>query len=752
MKKITVTGLVQGVGFRPFVQREAEKFSLTGTVKNTGGIVEILADGTDEALEKFIQCLSLNAPAESIIESISVEDVQCVDEHDSFEIISSDDFSSDRVMPVIPADIATCDTCLTEMLDPGNRRFMHPFISCTVCGPRYSIIKKLPYDRHNTLMDKFPMCASCAGEYDDTSDRRCYAQTVACNDCGPVLEYMSEYALSDMSPIENAARDIQNGGIVAVKDIGGYHFACSAFDEKAVTTLRELKGREKKPFAVMFGSVDEIREYAAVSPLEEKELLSPARPIVLVEKIRDFSVQVCGISGSIGAFLPCNPVQHMLIKTCGPLVMTSGNFSDRPIIIENKEIFDIYNNNKKLTGVLHHNRDIMTPLDDSIVRVVSGRIQLVRRGRGYTPLPVGVADLDKSVFAAGGDMKSSFCIASGRNAYMSQHMGDLDEQSNADVYLYNTERLKKLTGIEPEIYAADPHPLYRSREIAEEHGRRVAYVQHHIAHAASVIAEHGIEGDALCFSFDGTGYGDDGTVWGGEVFEYRKGVFSRCEHLAPVEMTGGDNISKDAGAAADCYLIDAGFEPRCKDGALIKAAISMHINTVKSSSMGRLFDGVCAMLGICDYNDYEGLCATMLEVMAGQADKAYPLALPVEDGLFATDKLIKQIKEAADKGIDTSEIALGFHNAIINAVAETAKKHNIKSIALSGGVFMNRILTEGCIDRLTAEGFQVYINQQVPTNDGGIALGQAFAAVKSYISKKELHKNVCSSTGKGDKN
>lgn len=730
MKKITVTGLVQGVGFRPFVQREALKNSLTGTVKNTGGIVEISAQGNEKALERFIQCLTLNAPKESIIENITVESVPDECDFTSFTIVEGE--GRFEYLPVIPADIATCDTCLEEMLNAGNRRYMHPFISCAVCGPRYSIIKKLPYDRCNTHMDKFSMCDSCKEEYDNTSDRRCYAQTVACNRCGPALEYKSR-SQSEESPIDRAIADIRKGCVIAVKDIGGYHFVCSAHSESAANKLRLLKNRDKKPFAVMFETAENVKEYARVSEKEEIELISPARPIVLLSKTKDFPYSVCGVSDSIGAFLPCNPVQHILVRECGPLIMTSGNISDRPIITENNEIFDIYNTRKELDGILYHDRDIATPLDDSIVQVVSGRNRMIRRARGYTPLPLEFDCLRKNIFASGGELKSSFCIASGKNAYMSQHMGDLDEEANSDVYLYNTERLQTLTNITPDIYVTDSHPLYNSRKITEKLAQSAkkptVYIQHHIAHAASVIAEHRISGDVLCFSFDGTGYGDDGTVWGAEVFEFRNKKFIRREHLTPVEMTGGDNISKNAQTVADCYLIDAGFAPRSRDGSIIKAAIDAKINTIKNSSMGRLFDGVSSLLGICNYNDYEGLCASMLESKARGADKAYPLSLPIENDEFKTRELIRQICTATEEKADTASIALGFHLAIINAVVECALQHGIKSIALSGGVFMNCILTEGCIDKLTEQGFDVYINQSVPTNDGGIALGQAYAAL-----------------------
>lgn len=712
--KVTVYGLVQGVGFRPYVKRIAELFDIKGNVKNIGGIVEIFINADDKILDTFVQYLISHKPVGCEIYKTETE-IAPEKAFTSFEIIESDNCD---VVPVIPADIGVCKKCMDEFNDPGNRRYNHPFISCISCGPRYSIIKKLPYDRINTTMDIFPLCKDCNTEYTTTDNRRCYAQTIACNECGPVLQYTK-----DGDPLKSAISDLQLGKVIAVRDIGGYHFVCKATDENAVDRLRSLKLREEKPFAVMFNNTIEIEKYALLSLKEKEALTSDARPIVLVKKNNKnfFPTNVCDNSNDIGAFLPCNPVQHILTKECGPLVMTSGNISGEPIITSNEKMMEIYEKSEFLDGVLYHQRDILTPLDDSIVRIIDDDVQLIRRGRGYTPLPVWLdKKTDRKIFAAGGDLKASFCLMGENRAYMSQYFGDLENTDCLASYTSNAERMTEMLNIKPDEFVCDMHPAYFSTEYTKSLTDRPAYVQHHMAHIASVIAENGIEGDVLGFAFDGTGYGTDGTVWGSEVFTYKNGEFARKFHLKPIKMVGGDEISKNAETVLKCYFADANMDI---DDKLIKAALDKSINTVYSSSMGRLFDAVSAMLGICSYNSYEGKCAVLLEMAADKADKFYPLTLPLSGNQWDTETLIKQIADA--KG-DVSEIALGFHHAIANAVVKVCEISNIKNIALSGGVFMNRILTELCIDKLRKKGYNVYINRQVPTNDGGVALGQAY--------------------------
>ena len=711
-KKYTITGIVQGIGFRPNVKRAAEKYCICGYVKNLGGAVEVLAQGVN--LEQFEE--EIKSLPQSLIISFKEEEMPET-EYSGFSIIESGRENSS--VPMLTPDIATCDKCMEEFYNQKNRRFMHPFISCTYCGPRYSVQSDIPYDRCNITMSDFEMCVECKNEYTAITDRRCHAQTIACVGCGPKLSYTIEG-----DPLDEAVKNIKNGGIVAVKDIGGYHFVCDANNENAAQNLREIKQRDRKPFAVMFNTIDDIREYAEVNELEEKTLLSPARPIVLVKKKKDFAPSVCGESDYIGAFLPCNPVQHYLTKNCGALVMTSGNISGEPIIINNEDIFNL---REKIDGfeVLSHTRRILTPLDDSVCRVICGKVQMIRRARGYAPLPVEIdAQTDKTVLALGGDLKASFCYAKSGRAYMSQYFGDLENADAYEAWKENISHLGGLLKLKEDIVVKDLHPLYLSGQY--KNGKAL---QHHYAHMASVMAEHRINGSALGFIFDGTGYGTDGNIWGGEVIRY-DGDFTRIASLEYTTLLGGDTSAKDSAKTLDCYLVSAGLEPRTENGALIKAAVKNHINTTKSSSMGRLFDAVSALLDISKYNSYEGESAILLESAAAKTDKPYPLKLALKDNKWQTADLIRDIYTAYENEADKNSLALGFHITIANAVIGFAENQNEKNIILSGGVFANRILTEICYNTLTEKGYNVYINEQVPTNDGGIALGQVWYGLK----------------------
>ncbi len=713
-KKYIITGLAQGIGFRPDVKRAAEKHGVRGYVKNLGGVVEIAAEG--DRVSEFIS--EVKSLPQAVITSCAEEDIPRAD-FTEFTIAPSGE--ENKTLPLLTPDIATCQGCIDEFYDSRNRRFKHPFISCVRCGPRYSIQQSLPYDRESITMTDFEMCGECEKEYRDINDIRCHAQTIACNSCGPVLSYTV-----GGDPLDGAVNTLRSGGIVAVKDIGGYHFACRADNENAAKRLREIKQRTAKPFAVMFHSLDEISEYAEVNEIEKRTLLSAARPIVLLRKKKDLALSVCGGSDYIGAFLPCNPVQDYLTKMCGALVMTSANVSGEPIITENGDIIRLRENVGGFE-VLSHNRRILTPLDDSVCRVICGRVQMIRRARGYVPLPITIdAGSDKSVLALGGDLKATFCCAKGGAAYMSQYFGDLENDDAYRAWKSNIPRLSRLLNFTPDVTVKDAHPMYLSAGEAE--GETLL---HHFAHMASVMAEHRLNGTAVGFVFDGTGYGGDGNVWGGEVIRY-DGGFTRIASLEYTALTGGDESARDARTTLDCYLISAGLDPVSENGAVIKAAVENNINTVKSSSMGRLFDAVSAMLGIRAYNSYEGECAIMLESAARKAIEPYPLTLPMVDGRWQTSSLICGIHGAVKSGADIGSLALGFHHAVANAVMDFAANQNEKNIILSGGVFANGIFTELCVNGLAERGFNVYINEQVPTNDGGIALGQAW-----YVLNKE---------------
>lgn len=646
-------------------------------MKNSGGNVTIIANAKKEALDTFFQRLVAIFKIESYKADI-IDDINYTD----FKIIHS---TNDNDIPFITPDLATCEHCEMELKNENNRRYKHPFISCINCGARYTIINKLPYDRENITMAKFHLCKSCENEYTTPQDIRCHAQTIACNECGPKTSIS----------IDKAIEHLLDNEIIAVKDIGGYHLACKCESEIA-NRLREIKGREKKPFAIMFKSIEEIEEYCYITEQEKELLLSPARPIVLLEKKNDFASGVCDHSDFIGAFLPCNPIQIMILEKVSPLIMTSANLSGEPIIINDEEI-------KKFgVPVLSHDREILTPLDDSVVQVNAGRVQFIRRARGYVPLAINIGiKADSDTLLMGGDLKSSFAIQHNEYIYPSQYFGDLEDSKYLEAYKENIKRFCALHSFTPQKIVCDKHPMYHSASVYNSDRK----YQHHLCHAYSVVAEHQLKGDVLSFVFDGTGYGDDGAIWGGEVFLNKE----RVEHLGYTKMIASDEISKDAKLCLACY-----------DGSneLIKRAIDNNINTVLSSSMGRLFDAVSSVLDICHYNEYEGQCAIALESYARRANKAYNLPIS-----FEPKEIIDNIKNA---NAPKEEIALGFHYMLADAMVQIAEKYNTKQITLSGGCFNNRILTSRAIELLEQKGYLVYTNEKVPSGDQGICLGQGY--------------------------
>ncbi|WP_162300623.1 carbamoyltransferase HypF [Anaerosacchariphilus polymeriproducens] len=737
--KINVLGIVQGVGYRPFVVRLAKECNIKGYVKNIGGIVEISAVGNKEAMDNFIHRLELQKPPGANVLSVDKKEIE-YKEYSDFTIYKSGD---EKQLPIISPDLPTCKICEQELHDKNDRRYLYPFISCVSCGPRYSIIRKLPYDRCNVTMDIYPMCKECENEYSDLATRRCHAQTIACQECGPYLIWNGPNGEEEVKEkaYKKAVSVLKNSGIVAIKDIGGYHFACLADCVKAVKHLRQLKGREKKPFAVMFSDVKQIKEYCFVSSKEEQLLNSDPRPIVLLRKKKDFSKEVCGESLDIGAFLPCNPLQILLLEDCGPLVMTSANRSGEPIIIEDEKVKALKEKDSLLEGILYHTRQILTPLDDSVLRMIGNKQIFIRRARGYVPLPIILKQKSKEViFAAGGDLKASFCLYHEDRAYLSQYFGDMEDIDVCSAYEKNKIRMEKLFHLTPKKNVCDMHPEYFTVKKIYNSNNQIIRIQHHHAHIASVIAEHGLEGRVLGIAFDGTGYGTDGAIWGGEFLLCEKEKVKRLGHLSYITLCGGDEAAKNADLVKNCFLINEGIESKDDNSSLIKAALDFKLNTFQTSSMGRLFDAVCAMLKIKDYNDFEGECAGLLENLAIMAlekrKKPYPMRLTIsrENGMIivSTKGLFSQIKKAMEEGHERQEIALGFHYALVDImkqVCEIVKKEiGITQIALSGGVFLNRVLTEEIMKCLNDKGFKVYINEKVPIGDGGICLGQAYLA------------------------
>ena len=738
-KRITVSGIVQGVGFRPFVHNIAKKHGIPGTVRNIGGLVEIILQSSEEKYNEFLQDLKANAPVGSEITNIETEDIK-EREFDGFRIIESKD---DEEISIIPPDLPVCESCERELFTGTDRRFLNPFISCMSCGARYTIIEELPYDRRNTTMRDFDMCPACREEYTSPRNRRFHAQTISCNDCGPYLifnDLTGGSELTEKDAFHAAANIIESGGIIAVKGIGGYHFACSPFLEDTVLRLRELKGREAKPFAIMFESVDSIRKYCVVSEKEEELLKSKARPIVLLY-LKNNSMAPSACQGSIycGAFLPYTPLHMLLVKRCGPLIMTSANISDKPIIKDDSEMLSL--KSPLLNGVLYNKRRIVRSVDDSVAKVVANSPQLIRRSRGYVPYPVFLKNRKKDlqIFAAGSDLKAAFCLYKNGNAVMSQYFGDLEEKTVLERYKASFRDLCHLLKITPDIAVCDMHPNYHSSRFAENLGIPLTYVQHHHAHVASVMAEHHLKEQVIGVAFDGTGYGTDGKIWGGEFLICEGAEFKRVAHLRYIPVLGGDSSMRDAAKTAACFLLNLGLDQYVKDERkdIIKAALKNNINTVPTSSMGRLFDAVSSLLEIQYENRYEGECAAMLEKEAVLAlrHKIEPKKLAFEikrkSDLIEIDPkpMLKSMCHLQNKD-DTGSLALGFHYAVADMILEVCEiiraEQKINTVALSGGVFQNTLLMERTLKILRDRHFNVYYNMSVPPNDGSIGLGQTF--------------------------
>ncbi len=740
--KIRINGKVQGVGFRPFLACLAKDLDVKGEVCNIGGMVELVITADEGKTRLFLDAIRRQKPQIAVITAMESERVEAR-AFEGFAIIESKIEADKNIY--LSADLPLCEECRKELFDPSNRRYLHPFISCSVCGPRYSILNALPYDRDNTTMAEFGLCPACEAEYKTDSDRRFHAQTVSCHDCGPFLIYDGKSGHCERElALEHAVDILRKGGIVAVKGVGGYHLAASPFLEESVKRLRNMKGREQKPFAVMFRDTTHIRQYAVVGEKEEELLISPARPIVLLRSITsDLSPVVSKGSLQTGAFLPYTPLQALLMEACGALIMTSANRSDMPIITQDEEMLRF--EGEGLDGVLYNTRKIATALDDSVVKVVDGNIQMIRRSRGYVPEPIGLgaslAGLTGGTLAAGGDLKSTFCLANAEGAVLSQPFGDLEELAVYHDFQENLERMKRLYHSKPQVVACDKHPNYVSSVYAKSMGIPVLDIQHHHAHIGSVMAEHQIRSPMIGVAFDGTGYGEDGTIWGGEFLVCEGADYTRCGHLRAVPLLGGDSSARDAKKTALCHVLAAGLDLKLgEEEKIIAAAVRSNINTTLSSSMGRLFDAVASILDIKQANSFEGECAILLENQAQLAIEEdicpTPLAFEIleDDGMLILNHfpVIAGILNGVQMALDCRALALGFHLALAEGIVAICKKIGsraiINQVALSGGVFQNGILLSRTMKRLADNGFDVYINRQVPPNDGGIALGQVWFA------------------------
>lgn len=711
-ERIKLWGIVQGVGFRPFVAKLADEMDMRGEVLNIGGLVEILVTDTPQRISAFVKAIQERKPAPAEIVHIKRKE-EPLQSFDSFHIQSSHQGDDEAAM--LPSDLAICPHCLAELRDPNNPRYEHPFISCMICGPRYTIIDRIPYDRDNTTMIDFPMCDFCQGEYTDLRDRRYHAQTISCHHCGPKLSM----------GLEQGAELLKAGEVLAFKSMGGFNLLCDPLQDEAVFKLRKIKKREQKPFAVMFRDLEQIRQYCYVSPTEERLLESSARPILLLEHRPSESAEIQK-SRFIGSFLPAMGAQYLLLDRISPLIVTSANCSDQPMIKDDEEMKAFMEQEPLVKGVISNRRRIQVRMDDSVARVIDGQPQMIRRSKGYAPVPLYVnTEFQGQLLAAGGQLKNSFALTKGPFVYMSQYFGDMDSVENQQLYEETVSRMEGLFRIRPQAAVCDLHPLYYTTAFAERLGLPLIKVQHHHAHVASVMAEHDLKGDVIGVSFDGTGYGTDGKIWGGEFLLCREGAFQRMDHLRYVKMLGGDSSMKESWKSAVSYLAawENGYQDETEGIALdiseliefaerrswegeelARKAIGAGINTIESSSMGRLFDAAAALLGIKERNDYEGQCAILLEDAA-----------------------------AKEKG-RAGELALLFHHRVSQMILDTCTKIREKTgafqVALTGGVFQNKILMEESLALLRKHGFEPYYNISVSPNDGGIALGQAYIAMK----------------------
>ena len=787
-RRFRVQGTVQGVGFRPAVHAAATALGLSGWVANDDQGVIGEVEGPADLVDAFVARLRDEPPPLAVVASIAVSEVPVVAPSEGFAIRVST--SSTAAVAAIPADRATCAACLAEASDPADRRYRYPFTNCTACGPRLTIATGAPYDRQRTTMRSFPMCAACQAEYDDPSDRRFHAEATCCPACGPTL--VIERAPVDprlasapapgpgpgpgpveadapgADPIDAAAAVLRTGGLVAVKGLGGHHLAVLASDEAAVDRLRTAKQREERPFAVLVADLDAARALCRLTPADERLLTSDRAPIVLVPRhgVPAVAKGVAPGTELLGLLLPYSVLHHRLIAAVGePIVLTSANLTDEPMVIDDPEartrLLPL------VDALLTHDRTIASRVDDSVARVVDRAPTLLRRARGFAPEPVRLArPVPAPVLALGADLKSTVCVAVGDRAWLSPHLGDLAHPAARDAHAQAVERLLEATGVTPEVVAHDLHPGYASTAFAHaEFGGevRLVAVQHHHAHVAACLAEHGHLGPALGVAYDGLGYGTDGTAWGGELLLVHEEGFERSGHLRPVAMPGGTAAIREPWRMALAHLEPLADPTRPPNGAsgvgalagrhagawtAVERLVATGTNCPTTTSMGRLFDAVAALCGAGDVNGYEGQVATALEQLARRSlathgtptpfdvdlDVDLDLDLDAADGTLVLpgSQLVAAVASDLDAGAAPADVSARFH-ATVAAFTHEALRHlrtrtGVATVALTGGVFQNAVLLEDLADRLRSDGFDVLVHRRVPTNDGGISLGQAIVA------------------------
>ncbi len=746
-KRVEINGIVQGVGFRPFTYQLASQHKIKGNVANTSSGVSIHIEGTKKNVESFCRDLSEKNPPIAHITDISFYDER-LNKYRDFKILDSKELSVMNTL--ISPDVSVCDDCLHELFDPQDRRFKYPFINCTNCGPRYTIIDDIPYDRPKTSMKHFGMCPACQAEYEDPVNRRFHAQPNACKECGPHVSLFDNTGkkISTSNPIEKTATLLKKGYIVAIKGLGGFHLAADTGNDSAIVSLRKRKQREEKPFAIMSYDVDCIREYAHIEPEEEKLLTSHQRPIVLLKKKGPNAIShaVAPRNRYFGTMLPYTPLHYLLLShDFTALAMTSGNLSEEPIAIDNDDAFN------RLSHIadyfLTHNRDIYLRSDDSIVRRTAHASRLIRRSRGYIPIPVPLDKMVPSILACGAEIKNTVCLTKKNQAFLSQHIGDLENLASYDFFKLTIRHMKKILDINPQIITFDLHPDYLSTRYAlEQQDIQKIKVQHHHAHIASAMTENMLDDPVIGLAFDGTGFGTDGAIWGGEVLVAEFKTFSRVAHFAYVPMPGSAAAIKEPWRMAISYLYEAfgdGFWeidlPLLRETdhgklKIIGKMIKKKINAPLTSSLGRLFDGVAAIIGIRNNNVFEGQAAMELEMLAEENIKAiYDYDWLNKDMYYIpTEPIIRGIVKDLARGIAPSIISGKFHQTLIHLFADLCdvirKETGLKRVVLSGGVFQNALLLSGLITALEQKHFQVFTHAIVPTNDGGICLGQVMVA------------------------
>jgi hydrogenase maturation protein HypF len=726
-----VEGVVQGVGFRPYVHRLAGELALGGFVLNDERGVLLEVEGEEAAVAAFLARLPAEAPPLATVERVHSEPLAPAGE-EAFAIVAS--ARGGEPLALVSPDSATCDDCLAELFDPGDRRHRYPFINCTNCGPRFTIVRGVPYDRPLTTMAGFVMCARCRAEYDDPADRRFHAQPNACPECGPTVRFGDAAGEEALAAAAAALRD---GRVVAVKGVGGYHLACRADDEAAVAALRARKHREEKPFALMAPDLDAARALVELGPIDEALLLARERPIVVASRRAAAAVAaaVAPHSSDLGVMLPYSPLHHLLLADVGGvLVMTSGNVSDEPIAYTDDDA------RRRLAGIadgfLTHDRPIHTRTDDSVVRARrSGAPLLLRRSRGYVPASVELPLAAPPLVACGAELKATFCVAKGTRAWVGHHIGDLQNLETLTSFREGIAHFEALFAVAPEVVVHDLHPDYLSTGYAlEREGVEHVAVQHHHAHLAACLAEHGETGPAIGAIFDGTGLGSDGTIWGGELLAGDLAGFERVGHLWPVRLPGGDRAVRQPWRMACAWLAEAtgaeppplpGIEPRAWHAVAELARTGLAAPT--TTSIGRLFDAVAALCGVRTEVTYEGQAAGELEALADRAERgAYPLE--VAHGILDARSTVLAVASDLAAGVEAPLVAARFHGAVARATAQACAASGLETAVLAGGVWQNRLLLELTLPLLRGAGLRVLVPERLPPNDGAISYGQAAVA------------------------